>query len=62
MFHDHGSRNERGQVLPLVQEIRAAGVTSLAGIARKLTKRGVPTPRGAGAWQAVQVQRVLRAA
>jgi DNA invertase Pin-like site-specific DNA recombinase len=56
------ARERAGQVLPLVQEIQAAGVTSLAGIARELTKRGVPTPQGAGAWQAVQVQRVLRAA
>jgi hypothetical protein len=53
---------EAGQVLPLVQEIQAAGVTSLAGIARELTRRGVPTPQAAGDRQAVQVQRVLRVA
>jgi DNA invertase Pin-like site-specific DNA recombinase len=53
------ARERAGQVLPLVQEIRAAGITSLAGIARELSKRGVPTPRGTGTWQAVQVARVL---
>jgi hypothetical protein len=54
------ARERAGQVLPLVQEIQAAGVTTLAEIARELTRRGVPTPRGAGAWQAVQVTRVLK--
>src|SRR3954471_20675515 len=53
------ARERASQVLPLVQEIRAAGITSLAGIARELSRRSVPTPRGAGAWQAVQVARVL---
>ena len=53
---------EAGQVLPLVQETQAAGVTSLAGLARELTRRGVPTPQAAGDRQAVQVQRVLRVA
>jgi len=53
------ARERASQVLPLVREIRAIGITSLAGIARELTRRGVPTPRGAGAWQAVQVARVL---
>src|SRR3954453_19291644 len=56
------ARERAGQVLPLIQEMQAAGTTSLAGIARELSRRGVPTPRGAGVWQAVQVQRVLRAA
>ena len=53
------ARERASQVIPLVREIRAIGITSLAGIARELTQRGVPTPRGAGAWQAVQVARVL---
>jgi DNA invertase Pin-like site-specific DNA recombinase len=53
------ARERASQVLPLVREIQAVGITSLAGIARELTQRGVPTPRGAGTWQAVQVARVL---
>src|SRR4051794_29467302 len=56
------SRERAVQVLPVIRGIRAAGTTSLSGVARELTQRGVPTPRGAGEWQAVQVQRVLRAA
>jgi hypothetical protein len=46
-------------VLPAIRELQAAGVTSLRAIAAELTQRGIPTPRGTGAWQAVQVQRVL---
>ena len=56
------ARERAGQVLPMIRDIQAAGTTSLSGVARELTQRGVPTPRGAGEWQAVQVQRVLRAA
>lgn len=56
------ARERAAQVLPVIQGIMAAGITSLAGIARELTQRGVPTPRGAGEWQAVQVQRTLKAA
>lgn len=47
-------------VLPTIRELQAAGITSLGGIARELSRRGIPTTRGAGAWQAVQVQRVLK--
>jgi DNA invertase Pin-like site-specific DNA recombinase len=44
---------------PVIREIQAAGVTSLAGIAAALNERGIPTVSGQGAWQAVQVSRVL---
>jgi DNA invertase Pin-like site-specific DNA recombinase len=41
-----------------IEEIRAAGTSSLGGIAKALNDRGIPSPRG-GRWQAVTVQRVL---
>jgi DNA invertase Pin-like site-specific DNA recombinase len=44
---------------PVIRELQANGVTSLAGIAAALNERGIPTPRGQGTWQAVQVGRVL---
>lgn len=44
---------------PVINELKAAGVTSLAGIAKALTERGIPTARGNVKWTAVQVQRVL---
>jgi DNA invertase Pin-like site-specific DNA recombinase len=46
-------------ILPIIQRIQENGITSASGIARQLTEEGVPTPRGRGAWQAVQVQRIL---
>ena len=41
-------------VRPIIKEIQASGVTSLRGIARALTARGVKTARG-GDWTSVQV-------
>jgi hypothetical protein len=44
---------------PIIAELRAAGITSLTGIATALEERGVPTPAGSGHWRAVQVRRLL---
>ncbi len=43
---------------PVISELKAAGVTSLNGIARALTERGISAARG-GDWAAAQVSRVL---
>ena len=53
-----GADARAADILPVINGIRAAGVTSANGIARALNERGIPTARG-GRWQAVQVQRVL---
>jgi DNA invertase Pin-like site-specific DNA recombinase len=45
-------------ILPVIEHIRATGVTSVNGIARALNDQGIPTACG-GRWQVVQVQRVL---
>jgi hypothetical protein len=45
----------------MIDEIRKTGITSANGIARELTGRDIPTPRGSSTWSAVQVQRLLRA-
>ncbi len=47
------------KILPVIRQIRAAGATTLRVIAAELNARGIETPRGAGHWSAVQVQRVL---
>ena len=47
--------------MPLIEEVRAAGANTMSAIARALNARGVRTALG-GEWQAVQVQRLLRAA
>jgi DNA invertase Pin-like site-specific DNA recombinase len=57
-----GARENAERVLPTIRELQAGGVTSLSGLARELNSRGVPTARGTGQWQAMQVQRVLRLA
>lgn len=49
---------QAGNVLPIIQEIRAAGVASLQGIADALNARGIVTPRK-GQWHANSVRRVL---
>lgn len=48
-------------VKPVLHELKAAGVTSLTGLARGLTERGVQTARG-GTWTAMQVSRLIERA
>ena len=45
-------------LVPVLDELRAAGVTSLGGVARMLNARGIPAARG-GAWTATQIRRVV---
>ena len=45
--------------MPVVEAVRAEGITSATGIAKALNERGIPTI-GGGRWQALQVQRILR--
>jgi DNA invertase Pin-like site-specific DNA recombinase len=47
------------EMLPITEGIRAAGITTLGGIADALNKRGVPTARG-GTWHAMTVRNLLR--
>ena len=49
----------KAELAPIIAEIRAAGVTSLYGIAKALNDRGVPTATGRGTWAIPQVRRVL---
>ncbi|MBK3776254.1 resolvase [Azospirillum brasilense] len=46
-------------LLPVVSEIQAGGVTSLSGIARAMTERSIPTPAGKSVWSAQQVRLLL---
>lgn len=45
-------------VKPIIDEVTAAGIRSLSGIARALNARGIPTARG-GRWYATSVCNVL---
>ena len=46
-------------VRPIIREIQKSGVSSLRGVAKALSARGVKTARG-GEWTAVQVSDILR--
>jgi len=65
MASERGASANRAQaqqfafnVLPIVESIRAAGITRLAGIAGALNARGIATARG-GRWHAATVRRLL---
>jgi hypothetical protein len=45
-------------ILPIIDDIRGTGITSLNGIARELRRRNVARPR-AGRWTASTVRTVL---
>ena len=45
-------------VRPIIREIQKSGVTSLRGVAKALSARGIKTARG-GEWTAVQVSDIL---
>ncbi|MEI8207079.1 MAG: recombinase family protein [Kiritimatiellales bacterium] len=44
---------------PAIQEIRAAGITTVRGICLELNRRGIPAPRG-GKWFIPQTHRTLQ--
>lgn len=46
-------------LLPLVEEIRTEGITTLQGIARELTRRKVQTGQSKPSWSATQVKHLL---
>jgi DNA invertase Pin-like site-specific DNA recombinase len=45
---------------PVITELKSTGITSLGGLARALTDRGIPTARGGSQWSPMQVARALR--
>jgi Recombinase len=56
----YSERTEKwgADILPVIEDIKANGATSLREIAAVLNERGIPSARG-GTWSAVQVMRVL---
>ncbi|WP_375460030.1 recombinase family protein [uncultured Enterovirga sp.] len=54
-----GSEARAAELAPVIAELRSSGLTSLHGLARALTERGIPTARGGSTWAPVQVARVL---
>jgi DNA invertase Pin-like site-specific DNA recombinase len=57
---NRAAANQRAEELrPAIQEIRAAGITTVRGICEELNRRGVPAPRG-GKWFIPQTHRTLQ--
>jgi DNA invertase Pin-like site-specific DNA recombinase len=54
-----GADSFAASVLPIVESLRASGVTNLRGLAATLNSRGVRTARG-GRWHVSNVRNVLR--
>jgi len=53
-----GADQFAANVLPVIEQVKATGTTSLRGIAGQLNQRGLKTARG-GAWYAGTVQNIL---
>jgi hypothetical protein len=47
------------ELVPIIAEIQAAGVTTPYGIAKALNARGIPTVNGKAKWRELGVRRVL---
>lgn len=54
-----GAKARAADLAPVIAQLRAEGVTSLGGLAKALTERGIPTARGEAKWSPVQVSRVM---
>ena len=55
------SKARAADIQPIIADLQADGVASLAQLAAALTERGIPTSRGANRWSPMQVSRVLKA-
>jgi DNA invertase Pin-like site-specific DNA recombinase len=53
------SKARAADLAPILAELKNADVTTLAGIARALSDRRIPTTRGVSGWTPTQVPRVL---
>jgi DNA invertase Pin-like site-specific DNA recombinase len=54
-----GAQARAADIAPVIKELRTAGVTSLNGIAKALSARGISAARGGEVWTAAQVSRVM---
>jgi ABC-type iron transport system FetAB permease component len=47
-------------LVPVIDELKALGITSMRGIATGLDERGISTARGYGPWSPAQVSRLMK--
>lgn len=55
------ARARAAALKPIIDELRLAGVVTLAAVAEALNKRSIPAPRG-GAWAPAQIGRIMAVA
>jgi hypothetical protein len=48
------------RLLPIIEELKAAGITSTRGIATALDERGIATARAYGPWSPAQVRQLIK--
>jgi len=53
------AKDRATDLAPIIEELKASGVSSLTAIAKALTARGIPTARGGNVWTPAGVSRVL---
>jgi len=53
------AQSRAGDLAPVIEQLRADGITTLNGLARALTDKRIPTARGSVNWSPAQVARVL---
>ncbi len=53
------SKARAADLMPILAELKGAGVITLEAIAQALTDRRIPTAKGASSWSPTQVSRVL---
>ena len=58
LMQTNRAKERAADLAPLFDELRAAGITSATGLAKELTRRGIPTARGSINWSALQVIRI----
>lgn len=51
----------QAELMPIMREMQASGITSLGALAQALMDRGIPTARGFSTWSRMQVYRILKA-
>ena len=56
------AQDRNTDLMPIIEDLKAAGISSLGAIAKELTARRIPTARSGMSWTAMGVSRVLKQA
>jgi DNA invertase Pin-like site-specific DNA recombinase len=59
ILRQEAAKERRSDLLPVIEQLRSEGATSLRQIANGMNRIGLQAPRG-GKWTAVQIMRVMR--